>query len=224
VLNTTSYIKKGWANSIPISFFRQFEYACKNFAPDNEYMLFITADVKSENWEDFFVDADRVLKLENVGTYSPTLSYNTYQLGWHPSLFFEIETFLAIVYHNDLVLTYIHKNLIKELNSFFEYFNSRADTFNPTVGWGIDHFIRLMTQHLGTFNLRNRSHNFIHPSGRSYDIEAATMEMKTILMFIDDYCKEFEIELAGTIEEQIYQLVKTTSFLKLAKQIKQFPS
>ena len=74
VLNTTDKEQEGWTNSIPISFFRQVEYACNNFDASFDFMLFITADVQSKDWANFFAYADKVLSLEGLGSFSPSLS------------------------------------------------------------------------------------------------------------------------------------------------------
>jgi len=217
VLNTTIHDRQGWANSIPISFFRQFEYACKNFDPTNEYMLFITADVKSYRWGEFFAYADQVLRLDNVGTFSPTLTFQEYQLSRFPSLKFESESPLAIIFHNDILSTFIHKNVILELQLFFDYFNSREDTFAPAIGHGLDTIIREITHKLNLFNLRDRSNTVLHPFSRSYDSSQAGQEGERILQFANDYFKLANFPESVPIDERIKDWQTQESFGRLVQ-------
>jgi hypothetical protein len=198
--------RNGWANGIPISFFRQIEYACAEFNLSNEYMLFITGDVKSEKWQDFFAYADDVLKLDIIGTLSPTLTNNAYQLSRHPPIFFEREFPLSIVFHNDLIVTYINKKIIEKLKSFFDYFNNQVDSFDPVVGWGIDNILRAFSHHLDLFNVRDRCFTFLHPFSSSYSGDEAVIEMEKIVAIGHRYFELNGIVEADSFEEQITNL------------------
>jgi hypothetical protein len=217
VLNTTIHDKPGWTNSIPISFFRQFEYACKNFDLKNDYLFFITADVKLDRWQDFFTYADDVLGLDDVGTFSPTLTFQEYQLNRFPSLKFESESAIAIIFHNDILSTFIHKKVILELQLFFDYFNSREDTFAPSIGHGLDTIIREITHKLNLFNLRDRSNTVLHPFSRSYDSSQAGQEGERILQFANDYFKLANFPESVPIDERIKDWQTQESFGRLVQ-------
>ena len=122
VLNTTDEEREGWTNSVPISFFRQVEYACNNFDSSFDYMLFITSDVRSNDWAKFFAHADKVLSLENLGSFTPSLTNEWNLLGRQWPLFFDEKSPLVIVPTNDIIVTYIRRSVVFEMQLFFKFF------------------------------------------------------------------------------------------------------
>ena len=190
VLNTTDEKREGWTNSIPISFFRQVEYACNNFDSSNDFMLFITADVRSNNWTKFFMHANRVLSLKGLGSFSPSLSSEWNLLGRIENLHFDAKSSLAVVPTNDIILTYIHKSVVLEMQLFFKFFASHPDTFNPLVGFQVSLLMNRIIYSSGLFSVRDRKFKFMHPYGQSYDLLAGLGELDPIKAIEDDFFSE----------------------------------
>jgi hypothetical protein len=187
VINTTDESKAGWLNEVPISFFRQFEVACNNFDQNSDYMLFITADVISQEWEEFFECASQVLALQSVGTLSPTLTYDHYNIGRFKPIYFDPGLPIAIIQCNDLLVTYINQSTIKEMIKFFHFFNRAADNFDPVVGFGLEELISFISSALGFINLRDRSFSLVHPEGSSYNRGVALIERESIMKIAERF-------------------------------------
>ena len=187
VLNTTSLEKFGWCNGIPISFFRQVEYACNNFDQNNDFLLFITADVKSNNWIELFYEAERILSLKGVGSFSPTLSHEWYLIGKGSNYYFEEGVALAIVPTNDIIVCYIHKSVVSQMKHFFQYFASHPGSFDPYVGFSVSILMNKIIHSLNLFNLRSRRHTLMHPHSKSYDLDEAIKEYEPFRKIQDDF-------------------------------------
>jgi len=187
VINTTLVEKEGWSNGIPISFFRQVEYACDNFDQSNDYLLFITSDVRSSDWSELFCDAEKILNLKGVGSFSPTLSHEWYLIGKGGNLYFEDGSALAIVPTNDIIVTYIHKSVVHQMKQFFEYFALHPDTFDPFVGFSVSILMNKIIHSLSLFNLRSRRHTLMHPYSKSYDVVEAIKEYNPFQIIQDDF-------------------------------------
>jgi len=220
VMNTTILEKPGWANSTPISFFRQFEFACKNFNLESDYLLFITADVKTDKWNEFFEYADRVLRLENVGTFSPTLTAATTDQGWQvPFLYFHNESTSKICFRNDIIVTYINRKVIEDFRNFLDYFNAHQATFNPVVGWGPDQIIRVSMYWLNLFSVRDRTFTFMHPWSNSYDTSVARIEMEKISKIAEEYFLGKNLASISEVENSIMRSANSDSYKALVDQI-----
>jgi hypothetical protein len=220
VLNTTILGKEGWDNEIPISFFRQFEYACYNYDPINEYMLFITADVKSDKWLEFFSYADKVLRLQGIGTFSPTLTAAMTDQGWQvPFLYFDPESSTKIPFHNDVIVTYIHRRVVEEFKLFLHYFNNHSDTFHPTVGWGPDPIIRVLMYHLDLLSVRDRTFTLMHPWTTSYDPNIARLDEFKIRQIADEFFALNGQEKISVIEQKIMESVNKERYKILVEKI-----
>ena len=191
VLNTTLVEKDSWVNKIPISFFRQIEYACSTFDQDNDFLLFITADVRSNDWFTFFSEADKILSIRGVGTLSPTLSNEWYHLGRGNNYFYEEGVGLAIVPVNDIIVIYVNKSVVIQMKSFFQYFSSHKDRFSPTVGPGLELLMKDLVENLGLFSLRSRKHTLMHPYSKSYSGSHANNEYETIRLIQKDFIEEY---------------------------------
>jgi len=180
VLNTTEIDQAGWLNAVPISFFRQFEKACREFDQSADYLLLITADVVSNEWNEFFNYCEKVLVLNSIGTLSPTLTNEFFHIGRFSNLYFDQELPLSIVHCNDLIVTYIERQAIIEMISFFDFFNSAKETFEPKVGFGLMEILRIIIESLELVNIRDRSFTLLHPGGSSYSREVAMQERESI--------------------------------------------
>jgi hypothetical protein len=187
VLNTTLVEKAGWTNGIPISFFRQMEFACSNFNQSNDFLLFITADVRSNNWSELFSASEKILAFKGVGSFSPTLSHEWYHLGRSENYYYESDVALAIVPTNDLIVTYIHKSVVSQMNKFFEYFCLHPDRFDPVVGVGIELLMKKIIHDSGQFSLRSRRHILMHPYSKSYEWNESAKEFYSLRKIQDDF-------------------------------------
>lgn len=188
VLNTTEVDHTRWMNNTPISFFRQFETACNHFDSSSDFMLFITADIYSNEWKEFFDYANEILGLNCLGSFSPSLTYEFHQIGRYPNIFFDTGLPLVITHSNDLVLTYINRSVILAMKEFFYYFCLADDTFDPIVGYGLMEILAQLARSEELVNLRDRSFTFLHPKGSSYDISLAEAERDRILVIAKRFC------------------------------------
>jgi hypothetical protein len=187
VLNTTKSFRPDWINEIPISFFRQFEYACQNFDKKNEYMLFITADCRSKNWQDFFSSANRILRGSKIGTYSPTLSYEHFVLGFRGVRYFDYRSPIAFVHINDVIVTYIQRDVVLKMRGFFDYFSKSQPDFSPKVGHGISELLAHLVVELNLKAARDLVHTIYHPRSRSYDSTDAWNERDTVFQAVEEF-------------------------------------
>jgi hypothetical protein len=190
VLNTTDVQRDGWMNGLPISFFRQFEAACRSFDQSSDYMFFVTADVVSNEWNEFFIYSESVLALKCLGTFSPTLTHEFFHIGKIPNLYFDQELPLSIVQCNDLIVTYIERQAILQFISFFDFFNSVQDTFEPKVGFGLMEILKIIIESLELVNIRDRSFTLRHPDGSSYSGEVAMQEREKIYEIAKRFIKD----------------------------------
>jgi hypothetical protein len=190
VLNTTHVQRDGWMNGLPISFFRQFEAACRSFDQSSDFMFFVTADVVSQEWTEFFNYANEVLALEAVGTFSPTLTYEYFHIGRMQNLFFDSGLPLSVTQCNDLIVIYINRDVIFEMIAFFDFFNSAKDTFDPIVGFGLMELLTSITNSKDLIHVRDRSFTMRHPEGSSYDSKTANQERWIIYEISERFCKE----------------------------------
>ena len=187
VLNTTSEEKAGWTNGIPISFFRQMEFACSNFNQSNDFLLFITADVRSNNWSELFSASEKILVLNGVGSFSPTLSHEWYHLGRDKNYYYDSDVSIAVVPVNDLIVTYIHKSVVSQMNNFFEYFCLHPDRFDPVVGVGLELLMKKIIHDSRRFSLRSRRHILMHPYSKSYEWNESAKEFYSLRKIQDDF-------------------------------------
>jgi hypothetical protein len=190
VLNTTDVQREGWVNGLSISFFRQFEVACRSFDQSNDYMFFVTADVVSQEWSEFFDYASKVLVLESVGTFSPTLTHEFFHLGRRQNFFFDPGLPLSIVQNNDLIVIYIDRDAILEMINFFDFFNAAEDTFDPIVGFGVMEALTSIINSKNLMHVRDRSFTLRHPEGSSYDSKIAIEERRIIYEISERFCNE----------------------------------
>jgi hypothetical protein len=189
VLNTTDVPMDGWMNGISISFFRQFEAACRSFDQSSDYMLFITADVVSQEWDSFFHYASTVLAIQSIGTFSPTLSHEFFHLGKKPVIFFDPGLPLSVVQCNDLIVAYINRDTILEMINYFDFFNATENTFDPIVGFGLMEMLTSITNGKNLIHVRDRSFTLRHPEGSSYDTKIANEEKLIIYEISERFCK-----------------------------------
>jgi hypothetical protein len=141
VLNTTKTNRPTWINSLPISFFRQVEWAVRDFDDSSDFLFFVTADVESDEFDQFFASASKVLALPNVGTFSPTLTNNRYySLGQGRELFLDQSRPIAVINANDILMIYIHRSIVVALREYFDFYNVHS-SHDPVVGPGLEELI-----------------------------------------------------------------------------------
>jgi hypothetical protein len=187
VLNTTNYRKHGWKNDVPISFFKQFELACRCFDISNDYMLFITADCRSSRWQEFFRHANQILKNSSIGTFSPTLTYEHFILGFGGIQYFDYRIPIAVVNINDVIVTFINREVIPKLVEFFDYFQQSRPGYNPKVGHGISELIANLVHDLDLESARDLEFTMLHPRSRSYNSDFAITEREQIFSAIEEF-------------------------------------
>jgi hypothetical protein len=190
VLNTTDVQREGWVNGLSISFFRQFEVACRSFDQSSDYMFFVTADVVSQEWSEFFGLASKVLVLESIGTFSPTLTSEFYHIGRMPNFFFDSELPLSVIQCNDLIVTFINRHAILEMVAYFDFFNTAEDTFDPVVGYGLMQLLTSIVNSKKLVQVRDRSFTLRHPESTSYDTRIANEERVIIDKISERFCKQ----------------------------------
>jgi glycosyltransferase involved in cell wall biosynthesis len=193
VINTTEIAQEGWENNCPISFFTQFERSCKMFDDEKKFMLFITADISSDDLIDVFSSAHKVLSLGQIGTYSPALSWVYAQDSKFNNAFFDDNRPLAIVPVNDLIFIYISREVVKLMVEFFAFFRKHSKTFEPQVGWGLDKLIMFLVYQSGLVSIRDRGKVVIHPTAKAYGEGIAASEMVIIQEIYHDYLESLGI-------------------------------
>jgi len=106
-----------------------------------------------------------------------------------------------------------------EYNKFIHYFNNHPETFNPSVGWGIDKMLRKFMFELNLFAVRDRSHTLMHPSSTSYNTSLASEESKRIMKIADEFFNENELESISTINEKIMSSADKEDYKMLVNQL-----
>jgi len=193
VINTTEISQYGWENNCPIAFFNQLERSCNMFDDSKKFMLFITADISSDDLTDVFSSAHKVLNLGQIGTYSPALSWVFAQDSKFNNAFFDDNRPLAIVPVNDLIFIYISREVVKLMVEFFAFFRKHSKTFEPQVGWGLDRLIMFLVYQSGLVSIRDRGKVVIHPTAKSYGGGIAASEMVIIQEIYHDYLESLGI-------------------------------
>jgi len=191
VLNTTKFRIVKWENDIPISFFRQFQFAVENFDPSNDFMLFVTADVDSPIMDAVIENSLKVLNTDFVGTYSPLATYDAFQLDKEYILSPSYDLKALPVVFNDLLFTYIHRDVIEVMKKFFNFFENHDDTFNPEVGHTIAPIVNSVVFDLGLYNIRDARLWVRHPNGSSYDRSAAMQESILLESIASDFFEKY---------------------------------
>ena len=193
VINTTEIAREGWENNCPIAFFNQLERACKIFDNKNNFMLFITADISSDDLAEVFNSAHKVLNVGQIGTYSPALSWVWAQDSKFNNAFFDDNRPLAIVPVNDLIFLYISREVVQLMVDFFAFYRNHPKTFEPRVGWGLDRLIMFLVYENGQVSIRDRGMVLIHPTARSYGEDIAGSEMGVIQEIYHDYLESIGV-------------------------------
>jgi hypothetical protein len=153
-------------------------------------MFFVTADVVSQEWNEFFGLASKVLALESIGTFSPTLTSEFYHIGRMPNIFFDSGLPLSVIQCNDLIVTFINRHAILEMVAYFDFFNSAEDTFDPVVGFGLTQLLTSIVNSKKLVHVRDRSFTLRHPEGTSYDSRIANEQRVMIDKISERFCKQ----------------------------------
>jgi len=214
VINTTEITQHGWENNCPIAFFNQLERSCNMFDPEKKFMLFITADISSDDLIEVFSSAHKVLNLGQIGTYSPALSWIHAQDSKFNSAFFDDNRPLAIVPVNDLIFVYISREVVKRMVDFFAFFRNHPKTFEPRVGWGLERLMMFLVYQSGLVSIRDRGKVIIHPTAQSYGENIAGSEMGLIQEIYHDF-----LESIG-INSRPYHARNYLATIELGEQIK----
>jgi len=193
VINTTEISQHGWENNCPIAFFNQLERSCNMFDDNKKFMLFITADISSDDLTDIFEYAHKVLDLGQIGTYSPVLTYDYAQPSKFNNAFIDDNRPLAIVPVNDLIFIYISREVIKLMVGFFAFFRNHSKTFEPKVGWGLERVMMFLVYGNGQISIKDRGRVIIHPNSQSYKTGLAKTEMGVIQEIYHDYLESLGI-------------------------------
>jgi hypothetical protein len=193
VINTTEISQHGWENNCPIAFFNQLERSCNMFDDSKKFMLFITADIISDDLTDVFSYAHRVLDLGQIGTYSPVLTYDYAKPSKFNNAFIDDHRPLAIVPVNDLIFIYISREVVKLMVDFFTFFRNHSKTFEPKVGWGLERVMMFLVYGNGQISIKDRGRVIIHPNSQSYETGIAGTEMVVIQEIYHDYLESLGI-------------------------------
>lgn len=187
VLNTTKINRPTWINSLPISFFRQVEWAVRDFDDSSDFLFFVTADVTSDEFDQFFASASKVLALPNVGTFSPTLTNNHYySLGQGRELFLDQSQPIAVINANDILMIYIHRSIVVALREYFDFYNVHS-SHDPVVGPGLEELIISFCVALDRYQLLDRRYAFMHPDSKSYMKEVGQKDWVEIRRIAEQY-------------------------------------
>jgi GR25 family glycosyltransferase involved in LPS biosynthesis len=197
--------KEGWHNLGDVRYFRQFYYAIKNFDFNNDYMLFICGDLSYNNWAGFLNRAIKVLsQYEDVYLYSPHFTNDPWNFDSTNLKVSELDNDLSFATNTNGMMFFMHKEIVKEMLKFFDYFEEKHGWEGMISGWAIDVVHSAITISKNKIILRDSKHLINHPAGSSYDHGKATEESILIYESFNNFNSECSKVVSG-IHSRMYR-------------------
>jgi hypothetical protein len=211
VINSGSINKESWMNVGDIRYYRQFYTAINNFDDNSyDYMFWLAGDISSNNWDDFINRAYDVLNKYNVWAYIPYFTNEAYPEERSKILFLDKENTLAISTNTDGMAVFLHKDLVKELKKFLDYFFQEINKQHITSGWGLSMIWSSISIYNNKLILRDKKNILNHPLGSSYDHKKAMNEMNLVLNNFYLFCIENNMDVFYIM--QIIKKISNTKF------------
>ena len=193
--------KDGWINVGDIRYFRQFYYAIKDFNFNNDYMLFMCGDVSNEDWSIVINRAVDVLSTyEDIYLYAPYFTNDPWGFNSTSLKISELDKDLSLATNTNGIMFFMHKETVKDMLQFFDYFEKKYGWEGMVSGWAIDLVHSSFVIGKNKIILRDSKNIVKHPAGSSYNHSKATEETALIYKAFNEYSKEYSF-----IVDKIYK-------------------
>jgi hypothetical protein len=201
VINSGSKNIDSWMNVGDIRYYRQFYTAVTNFDDTAyEYMFWLAGDISSNDWNFFINRTYEVLDKYNVWAYAPYFTNEAYPEKKSKILFLDKENTLSISTNTDGMAVVLHKDLVKELKKFLDYFSKDINEQKITSGWGIAMIWSAISIYNNRLILRDNTNILNHPLGSSYDTTKAANEMNFVLQNFYSFCIKNNIDVDSILK------------------------
>ena len=185
--------KDGWKNLGDIRYYRQMYYALKNFDYSNEYLLFICGDLISDDWEKVFNRAiDVMSSYSDIHLYSPHFTYDPWNFDSTNIKVVDNDQKLSIATNTNGMMFFMHKDLVKSMLLFFDYFQYKIGWEGYVSGWGVDVVASAIAIANNKFVIRDSEIIVTHPQGSSYNHDKATGETANVYNAFNNMCQGIE--------------------------------
>jgi hypothetical protein len=142
IINTTDnvYDKENWINLGNKWGYMSFYTALKDFDMSYDYMLYMSGDLDGAKigWDKILDRSYEILNKYDIWNYSFEKTTQGLPIAYLKPLDNEENLFYSAT--NDLTIGWYHRDLVKTLLDFFEYFEKESDLLHeiPNTGWGIE--------------------------------------------------------------------------------------
>jgi GR25 family glycosyltransferase involved in LPS biosynthesis len=184
--------RDGWQNLGDIRYYRQFYHALKNFNFENDYMLFMCGDISFYNWNIVIERAVEVLsKYDNIYLYAPHFTNDPWNFNSNNLKICNKDKDLSISSNTNGIMFFMHKEIVKDMLDFFDYFQEKHGWEGMVSGWAIDLVHSSFAIGKGKVVLRDSKNIITHPSGSSYNHGKATHETNLIFKSFNEFAPEY---------------------------------
>ena len=185
--------KDGWENLGDIRYYRQFYYAIKNFDMDNDYLLFICGDVSYNSWKDVMDRADFVLSTyKDIYAYATQFTHDAWGFDSTNIKVSGFDKELSIATCTNGTMMFIHKDIVKEMLDFFNFFEEKYGWEGMVSGWAIDIIYAAISIQKNKIVLRDSKHILTHPVGSSYSNEKAGKETDLVFRAFSEFSSDYD--------------------------------
>ena len=204
--------RDGWKNLGDIRYYRQFYYALKDFNFDNDYMLFMCGDISFSDWHSVIKRSLHVISsYENIGLYAPHFTNDPWSFSSTNLKVSNLDKDLSIATNTNGIMFFMHKDIVKDMLDFFNYFEQKHGWEGMVSGWAIDIVHSSLAISKGKIILRDSKNLITHPVGSSYNHDKATNE--TIKIF--ETFKEFSEKDSQTVNKIYARMSHDKNFMDL---------
>jgi GR25 family glycosyltransferase involved in LPS biosynthesis len=184
--------KNGWHNVGDIRYYRQFYYALKNFDFNNDYMLYICGDLSSDKWINVLNRSESVLSnYENIYLYAPHFTNDPWSFYSTNIKISKQDDNLSIATNTNGLMFFMHKDIVKEMLDFFDYFEEKYGWESMVSGWAIDMLYSAIAIYNNKFIVRDSLFIVNHPQGSSYNHGKASQESALIFNAINEWSPKY---------------------------------
>lgn len=184
--------KEGWKNLGDIRYYRQFYYALKDFDFNNEYLMFICGDLKSSNWKGIVDRAIEVVsRYKDIYIYAPHFTNDPWNFNATNLKVSSVDKDISIATNTNGIMFLMHKEIVKDMLEFFNYFQEKYGWEGMVSGWAIDLVHSSFTIGKGKLVVRDSKNIITHPAGSSYNHGKATNETALIYKAFNEFSKEY---------------------------------
>lgn len=209
VINSDAPEKDGWHNLGLIWYYNQVKYALNHFInkTDDDIFCFITGDISSNSFQDIYNKASDLMKINEVGLYSPNLTNEPWTKAVCYMGNYDFDNTCYVSNQTEGIFFFMKRDIAKEMHLFMESLAKNFDLYSMRSGWGLDYVWCAICLLNNKIIIRDNQYFVHHPPGSSYDHSIAKIEKKQITdFFINNFFNEKTkqiIDFFNTLDERI---------------------